>query len=163
MAKSLQYIATLLYLIIAFSPVYANDRKDKKPATTNELIHSYLDLASFRHKVLSQNIANLNTPGYKADEVDIPKTINGLADRQKLKRKSISLATTSSKHMVGRNHSNNKFATQKLKDPYEIKPNGNNVSLAQQITKISQNQTGYDTAIKAYSSNNSLISTVLGK
>jgi flagellar basal-body rod protein FlgB len=163
MAKSPRYIALLLYLIFAFTPIHAIDKKDKKAATTNDLIHSYLDIVSFRHKILSQNVANLNTPGYKADEVEIPKTIDGLADRQKLRRKSISLATTSNKHMGGRNQSISKFATQKLKDPFEIKPNGNNVSLAQQVTKISQNQTAYDTALKAYSSSNSLVSTVLGK
>lgn len=163
MTQSPRYIMLLLYLICALTPIHAMDKKDNKAPNTTDLIHSYLDIVSFRHKILSQNIANLNTPGYKADEVAIPKTLNGLVDRQKLIRKSISLVTTSNKHNKGSNQSTNKFVTQKLPDPYEIKPNGNNVSLAQQVTKISQNQIAYDTALKAYSSINSLLSTVLGK
>jgi len=136
--------------------------REEKNYQTNDLFKAYLDASSFRHKVLSQNIANLNTPGYKADEVEIPTKYDVLiGDKKKIKR--VSLAVTSEKHIAGQNRPGSKFESHKLKDPYEIKPNGNNVSLAQQMTKLSQNQQDYNAAVKGYATTNALLSTTLGK
>ena len=135
----------------------------KKKASTDDLLRSHLELVSFRHKVLSENVANLNTPGYKANEVAIPSSVEALAAGNNAGHKKIALKTTSKRHMLGRNSSNGRFVSHKLKDPLEIKQNGNNVSLSQQINKISQNQADYNTGLKVSASNNSLISTVLGK
>lgn len=135
----------------------------KKKATTNDLLSSHLNLVSFRHKILSENIANLNTPGYKADEVAMPTTLEELEVGSNKGHKKIALKITSQRHMPGHYSSNSKFASHKLKDPLEIKKNGNNVSLAQQVNKVSQNQTAYDTGLKISASTNSLISTILEK
>lgn len=130
---------------------------------TNDLLKSYLKLTSFRHKVLSANIANLNTPGYKANEVSMPQKYNDLT-QQDLTRGKLKLRITSKRHLTGISGAQSaNFATEKLKDPEEEKLNGNNVSLSQQMTKISQNQIYYDTALRAYVSNNSLIAAALGK
>lgn len=66
-------------------------------------------------------------------------------------------------HLQGSNKSTEHFSKEKLKDPYEIKPNGNNVSIAQQMTKLSQNQQDYNAGLKAYSTMNALVSAVIGK
>lgn len=137
-------------------------KREEKRYQTNDLFKSYLDATSFRHKILSQNIANLNTPGYKADEVEIPTKYDVLiGEKKKIKR--VSLAITSKKHIIGRSKPAGRFESHKLKDPYEIKPNGNNVSLAQQMTKLSQNQQDYNAAVKGYAATNALLSTALGK
>lgn len=34
---------------------------------------SYLDLSSFRHKLLAGNVSNVSTPGYKAQDIDFTK------------------------------------------------------------------------------------------
>ena len=70
---------------------------------------------------------------------------------------------TSNHHLVGSRGEEEKFSSHKLQDPYEVKKNGNNVSMQQQITKLSQNKNEYAAAVKAYSTTNSLFSTVLGK
>lgn len=134
----------------------------KKKATTNDLVRSHLNLVSFRHKVLSENLANLNTPGYKANEVAMPSTVEELAAGSK-GHKRITLKTTSARHLRGNHSSDSKYTAHKLQDPLEVKQNGNNVSLAQQVNKLSQNQTAYDTGLKISASTNSLISTILGK
>ena len=140
----------------------SDNSDDAKNTTTNELMKSYLELTSFRHKILSQNLANVNTPGYKAEEVAAPKEYSDLAGKGKTTR-SVKLARTTSNHIDGGQKSAEKFAAHKLQDPYEIKPNGNNVSLAQQMTKVSQNQQDYNAAVKGYAVMNSLVSAVLGK
>lgn len=134
--------------------------KDKK--STNDLLKDYLDLASFRHRVLSENVANVNTPGYKANEVEMPKKVSDLAQVQTRYRK-IPLVMTSMRHIRGKDEGGGRFAAHKLKDPYEVKLNGNNVSMAQQMSKLSQNNSSYNTALKAYQSNYGLIDAVNGK
>lgn len=129
-------------------------------SNTAKMLRTYLDIVSFRHKILSKNIANVNTPGYKADEVRLPQKF---ADLVGTRSKKIQLKATSTKHIVKNDDNNNGVASCKLTDPFETKPNGNNVSLTQQLTKISQNQTLYDTALKAYASSSNLVSTILGK
>jgi flagellar basal-body rod protein FlgB len=134
----------------------------EKGQSTNQLLKSYLDLVSFRHKVLSENIANLNTPGYKANEVGMPKKFADLVHAE-VKHKKITLSTTSEKHLKGKSETQGSFASHKLKDPYEVKLNGNNVSIAQQMSKLSQNNTNYETALKAYQSGHNLMAAVHGK
>lgn len=142
--------------------LYKAGKRDKRAYTTNQLLKAYLERSAFRHKVLSQNMANVNTPGYKADEVAEATDYDDLMDNAATIRR-VSIKRTSSKHLPGSHGSDSKIASEKLKNPYEIKPNGNNVSIAQQMTKLSQNQQDYNAAVKAYSTTNSLFSTVLGK
>jgi flagellar basal-body rod protein FlgB len=157
------FIFVLVFSNIAFGielkPVSINN---KKP-TTKDLLQIHLELVSYRHKVLSDNIANLNTPGYEAKEVSMPTTLSDLAAAGNGGYKKIAMRLTSYKHISGHANADNKFSSHKLKDPLERKKNGNTVSLAQQINKISQNQSAYDTSLKISASSNSLISTVLGK
>lgn len=142
--------------------LYKPDARESKRYRTNDLFKSYLELSAFRHKTLAQNVANVNTPGYKADEVDMPDDFSDLVEKGKASKK-ISLARTSSKHISGSKGSDKRFSSHKLKDPYEIKKNGNNVSMAQQMSKISQNKNDYNVAVKGYATLNSLYGTVVGK
>lgn len=141
---------------------YKPELREAKKHRTNDLFKSYLELSAFRHKTLAQNIANVNTPGYKADEVEMPDGFDGLVGKRRASRK-ITMARTSSKHIGGSKDSNGKFSSHKLKDPYEIKKNGNNVSMVQQTSKISQNKNNYNVAVKGYATLNSLFGTVVGK
>lgn len=164
MLKIFCKFSTFFCLIAACTFASGAGRKPRaSAATTNKLLRSYLEAVSFRHKILSQNLANLNTPGYKAEEVKMPKTIDDLTDKQNLRHRSVNLTATSNRHINGNKPFSSQLSVQKLKDPFEVKPNGNNVSLAQQVTKVSQNQLAYDAALKAYVSNNALVSIVLGK
>ena len=142
--------------------LYKPNVREAKKHRTNDLFKSYLELSSFRHKTLAQNVANVNTPGYKANEVEMPDDFNGLVGRGASSRK-IAMAKTSSKHIGGSKDSSGKFASHKLKDPYEVKKNGNNVSMAQQMSKVSSNRKDYEVAVKGYATLNSLYGTVIGK
>lgn len=160
---ALLIILTALFIdvctIIATPRATSSGNKSNKP-TTQQLLNSYLELTALRHKILSENVANLNTPNYKANEVEMPKDCNALTEGNRYR--NVTLKITSNKHIQNlRNQS--KFVIDKLKDPYEIKPNGNNVSLPQQMTKLSQNQISYDATLKAHSALNGLIPAVLGK
>lgn len=142
--------------------IYKTEQKKNRNHLTNDLLKSYLEMSAFKHKTLTQNIANVNTPGYKANEVASPNQYEDLSTGGSNSRK-IAMNITSEKHIKNNRNVSKQFASHKLKDPYEIKPNGNNVSLAQQMMKLSQNQQDYNAALKSYAVTNSLVSSVIGK
>jgi len=160
--KSSLILSSIVFYLTSFfaTPALASQEPNKN-ASINKLLHSYLNLASLRHKTLSENVANLNTPGYTANEVRMPHNMEQLMGKQN-GRRPVSLRLTSSKHMVGRKVITGSGAVEKLQDPFEIKPNGNNVSLAQQMAKISQNELEYQKALTAYQGLNSLTPAILG-
>ncbi len=139
---------------------FAGNNSAEKPST-QDLLKKRLELLTFRHEVLTRNVANINTPGYKADEVEMPRKFKDLISPRK---GGVKMHRTSALHMAGNKQGiNGKFATVKLQDPHEVKKNGNNVSLSQQVTKISQNDTEYSGALKAYQSISALVPAVLGR
>lgn len=138
------------------------EQRSTKQHQTKDLFKSYLEVSAYRNQVLSQNLANINTPGYKADEVYMPETLEQLGGDGKANH-NVRMKVTSERHMPGSKSKDGKFSSHKLKDPDEIKKNGNNVSLRQQMTKLSQNKSDYTAAVKAYATTNSLFSAVLSK
>lgn len=102
-----------------------------------------LDTGSLRHKVLTSNIANIDTPNYKAFEVV-------MEDELKKNNRSagpIELVRTSSRHLSGRHSSSN---------PIKIKPvdssgnnfraDGNTVDLDRTMGKLAENTILYRSA-----------------
>lgn len=142
--------------------MYDPEARDAREFTTNELFKAALERSSFRHKTLSENMANVNTPNYKAKEVADAVEYEDLVGEGRTIRK-VRMKRTSRRHIVGKNNESGRFQSEKLKDPFEIKPNGNNVSTVQQMTKLSQNQQDYNAAVKSYATTNALISAVLGR
>jgi flagellar basal-body rod protein FlgB len=147
---------------VYISDVHANVAKENL-LDTNLMLKAYLGRSSFKHQVLSENIANLNTPKYKAEDVEMPTKYEDLVSVNK-NSKQIGMRKTNNLHMAGSRKSNDgKFSRIKLKKSIENKPNGNNVSLSQQMLKISDNQQSYNEVLKAYAVTNNLTNVVLGK
>ncbi|PCJ29431.1 MAG: flagellar basal body rod protein FlgB [Rickettsiales bacterium] len=143
-------------------PLRSADAREYRTHKTNDLFKSYLELSSFRHKIIAQNLANVNTPGYKADEVSMPVQYSDLAGSGQVVRK-IGMIRTSNRHIASKKGAAGRFSSHKLHDPYEIKKNGNNVSLSQQIGKLSENKNDYAAVVKGYATTNSLFSSAIGK
>ncbi|NRB10734.1 MAG: flagellar basal body rod protein FlgB [Rickettsiaceae bacterium] len=142
--------------------LYKPDIRKQRKHKTKDLLVAYLERSEFRHKVIAQNIANVNTPGYKANEVEMPDNYEDLNNGAKVR--TIRLRRTSAAHIANNNKvGGGKLKAVKLKDPHEVKLNGNNVSLSQQMTKLSQNQQNYNMALKAYTATNNLLSILVEK
>lgn len=56
-----------------------------------------LDVRSYRHQVLASNVANADTPHFKARDVDFQSALKGAIDG----RQGLSLNMTSGRHMPG--------------------------------------------------------------
>ena len=96
-----------------------------------------------RQKVLSQNIANADTPGYQPMDIkplDF-KTLLGSSSSSLPMSGGVQLSTTDPKHLSlgGSSGSSSLPAAKKEKNPYETSPSGNSVVLEEQLLKMNQN------------------------
>lgn len=111
-----------------------------------------LSYSSERQKVLGQNIANANTPGYKAKDLAPIK----FSDYLNNTNNDIKITVTSPMH-INKNEANSSFNTIKQQDTYETTPTGNNVVIEDQMLKISENNSIFHLASNLYRKFSSLI------
>lgn len=106
-----------------------------------------------RQRVLAENVANADTPGYHARDLAPPNF------ERMLQSTSVVLATTNPAHIAA--GTGQQFAED---DPhYEVRPRGNSVSHEDEMLKLASNQMDYDTAASVYTHSLALIKTAFGK
>lgn len=101
---------------------------------TMMILEKVMDITTFRRKVLTSNIANADTPNYKAKDISFQTEMKKMMD-------NINIGNTS------KNGSFDVFETQ------NTMPNrdGNTVNVDIEMAKISENSLTYNTAIQLYS------------
>lgn len=96
---------------------------------------------SQRQTVLSQNIANIDTPGYKAmdlKKLDFSKMVEAESGTK------LAMSATSPKHLGSATLSNvSAFKVEEEDDELDRSPNGNTVSLEDEMKKVSDSTTKY--------------------
>ncbi len=114
-----------------------------------------------RQKVLSENVANSDTPNFRSRDLVAPKfeESGAISARQVA---GIALANTESGHIGGMALSGTSFPTQK-KGNYEVRPTGNSVNLEDEMMKVAANQMDYQAATAVYSRSLNLIKVALGR
>jgi len=111
-----------------------------------------------RQGVLSQNIANADTPKYQArdlKEVDFSKS-DGASPFQ------AELVRTNPAHF-GRMDRPSDFDSQKDKDPYETLPTGNGVVLEEQLMKVAKTKHDYELMTRLYRKHMEMFQIALGR
>lgn len=102
-------------------------------------LHKAMDLASKRHEAISSNIANAETPHYRAVDVDFA----GELDRAFKVQNQEALKKTNSKHMdVGGFGESHLIATLSG----ATKPDGNNVDIDIEMGRMNRNRSMYQNA-----------------
>ena len=88
------------------------------------MVKKRLDWLGQRQEVLSQNIANADTPGFRAKDLK-PFEFQELVRRE---TKQINLVTTGDDHLGGRRRKISDFAKRDERRPYETSSTGNSVA-----------------------------------
>lgn len=100
-----------------------------------------------RQGVLAHNIANADTPAYRAMDLNKPDFENmamGAASGKSAEfRAAGELRMTNSKHLGGTLAGASGFRAQEIRDAHEITPVGNNVVLEQEMAKVSDTGAQY--------------------
>lgn len=116
----------------------------------------YLDT---RQKVLAQNVANADTPGYVPK--DLSKVDFGRVLRDVTKDNRVRVETTNAMHMPPP-HQIEDAKNRSAKLVYEVAPVGNEVSLEEQMIKSSENTMDYSLMTTLYQKNVSILRTAIG-
>jgi flagellar basal-body rod protein FlgB len=126
-----------------------------------QAMNAKMNYLTQRQSVISQNIANADTPGYMAQElskVDFSSLVSNI-DKNKM---HVGLETSEPGHMLPPNQSPNpKEATNKK--PYAVEPDGNSVIIEEQMVKSNKVQMDYALMVNLYRDNADMIRTSLGK
>jgi flagellar basal-body rod protein FlgB len=113
-----------------------------------------------RQEVLSQNVANADTPNF------VPHDLKTQDFRAVLKATQpanhVAMARTDSNHIAAR-HEPAKFRDQKSKETFEEAPSGNSVVLEEQLMKVSETQTDFRMATSLYHKHIGMIKDALGR
>ena len=107
-----------------------------------------LGYLSERQAVLAQNVANADTPGYKAMDVaepDFAKMVGASGGSQSLR-----MTVTDPKHMTGGGGGSGQFKMEKRNATDELNPNGNNIVIEEEMSKIGLNQMDYQKVLSMY-------------
>lgn len=130
---------------------------DSKSVPILSALRTRMEWLSERQKLLSENIANADTPGYQARDL---KPI----DFQKLLKdqKAAGLSLTHPMHIKGGNSSQNFKFTPENSDISETNPSGNTVSIEEQMVKLGETQMEYETATGIYRKQSQMLKVALG-
>lgn len=113
---------------------------------------------SARQGVLSQNIANSDTPGYQASDLK-PQTFKEMVGKTELAK--VSMSTTNSGHIV--NETKSDFDPKTDRETYEVTPSGNAVVLEEQMLKLADTQIQYQMTTSLYKKQIGMLKTALGR
>jgi flagellar basal-body rod protein FlgB len=109
-----------------------------------------------RQRVLAENVANADTPNYRARDLAPPNFEEALAGPA-----GPALARTAPDHIAGVADGSSFKAATHLK--YEVRPGGNAVSHEDEMMKVASNQMDFDAVADLYSRSLALIKVAIGR
>ena len=110
------------------------------------------------HDVIAQNIANSDTPEFKAKELkafDFDRVLRETA-------RPVRIAMTSPSHLTGSRRTGD-FRVQEDDDPYEVSSTGNSVTLEEQAVNIADNSMQYQLASSLYGKSVAMLRMAISK
>jgi len=126
-----------------------------------DLLRQRMSWLSARENVISQNVANADTPGYAAHDLkalDFASMVKTMAAPQEF---STALAVTNPRHIEGTAVASSGF--QDITSPDTLSnPAGNTVSLDDEMIKVANTQAQYQAAANLYSKAVNLLRTAIG-
>jgi len=115
-----------------------------------------------RQNVLSQNVANADTPGYTARDlkpIDFEQALRNVASPNRF---SVGLTTDDPRHIAIAPQGAGAFADVNTPDT-ESTPSGNSVSLEQEMIKVSDTQAQFQAATNLYAKAIQMMKTAIGR
>lgn len=120
------------------------------------LLTSRLNMLETRQKTVAENVANANTPGYVPHDVNMASFEKVLGRYQAPSVGKVGLAVTQRDHMAGTVPPRPDVSTTKTPDS-EVTMDGNAVVVEEQMLRLNQIRTDFDTALSLYQKGLSLI------
>ncbi len=124
-----------------------------------QMMSTKMEWLGRRQRVLAQNIANADTPGYA------PKDLDPIDFKSKFKRDTfrLQLAVTNTGHIDSKIRQSAFGDEKEARKKYEISPTGNAVVLEEQLIKVADNAGQHQLATSLYRKNLNLFRIALGR
>ncbi len=117
------------------------------------LIESALGYSSLKQKVISQNIANIDTPNYKAKNVSFKEIL------QKETSQNLVANRSDQRHISFENNQNQMGSVVRRNTTYNH--NGNSVDLDQEMSDLASNQIYYNALVERMNGKFSTLQNVI--
>lgn len=112
------------------------------------MMKTKLSYMSERQGVLAQNVANADTPGYRAKDVT-PPDFRKMVDAGGKPVRNLQMTATNPKHITGGSATGSYKVVERAKTD-EQNPNGNNVVIEEEMAKVAENQAEYQKVLNLY-------------
>jgi flagellar basal-body rod protein FlgB len=113
-----------------------------------DLANKKMEWLATRQQTLTENMANSDTPGYRAQETESFESFLGGT-------RKVNMTKTNPMHLSG--HRAGDVTIKDDENAWETSPNGNTVSVEQQTIKSSKNAGDYQMVMKLYKKSFSLL------
>ena len=113
-----------------------------------------------RQRILSENVANSDTPNFKPRDLVEPKFDKAGAAAGSIG--ALAMVRTTTGHIAPSNGGSDSF-DQNRKAGFETRPAGNAVNLEDEMLKVSANQMDYAAVTSLYAKSLHLLKTAIGK
>ena len=125
-------------------------------------IGAKMDYLNQRQRVISQNIANTDTPGYRPQDLEKVDFSGALKKITNTRGHNVNLETTDAQHMPPPNEIQNPDE-RKAKKTYEVAPVGNSVIMEEQLINSGKTVMDYNLMTNLYQKNVGMIRMALGR
>lgn len=132
---------------------------DLRNLTLFDMTKTKMDWLAQRQKILAQNVANANTPNYKARDL---KELDFGREIEKIMQPRVPTAQTHPAHHSGTLPERGPFRDVTPKT-FEESIDGNRVVLEEQMEKVGSNKGQYELALNLFKKNVGLLKSALGK
>ncbi|HEY3326679.1 MAG TPA: flagellar basal body rod protein FlgB [Novimethylophilus sp.] len=117
-----------------------NQQPSQQPVAGKQVFHEKaLGLRAQRQQLLASNIANADTPNYKAVDIDVEAVLQEV----KAGREPLAMAATSPEHLAGQTSSGQSRLPIKYRIPLQPSLDGNTVDMQVEQAKFSENALKY--------------------
>jgi len=113
-------------------------------ALTNKLAAD-LDVKILRSELIASNIANVDTPGYKARDLKFHRVLTESMEEENIKMKQ-----THVKHMTP-GETPNSISNEIVENPNPSRPDGNNVNVDEEMLKLTEINIQYNVSVQLLS------------
>ncbi|WP_366656458.1 flagellar basal body rod protein FlgB [Fodinicurvata sp. EGI_FJ10296] len=131
-----------------------------------QLIGQRLNWVGQRQDVTAQNIANASTPGYQSEDL-VPfeshlRRSPGARNVVQVATHSAHIGHPASGSRATAHDGGSAVRQERVRDPAEVDPNGNSVSLEQELMNVAENAANHEMALNLYRKQMGMIRTAIG-
>lgn len=122
---------------------------------SSRALEKAMDYSAYRSSLLSQNVANVNTPNYKRSDIDFSALLD-----QTLAASQLAMTSTNRKHFGG--NPATPTAPSVIKDDSRtMRFDGNNVDVEYEMSKVAENSLFYQSLTSSWKSEMSRLKMVI--